>query len=296
MARHSPPLLDFPAGARTAGAKFYYARGAAAMAEVALANFALSRAVRAGWAPVLAPDVARHRFVDGCGFHPRDADASQTYAVSASHGKAEDDALSLVATAEIPLAALVADAVHEEPTQRMVALGHCFRAEAGGTGRESRGLYRVHQFTKVELFATVAPAESDAVLAEIVATQRAALDELGLPYRVCDMPPHELGAAAARKFDIEAWMPSRGEYGEVASASNCTDFQARRLGIRGRIPGQRRPQYLHTVNGTMLAVPRVLLALIENFARDDGSVPLPPALHPFMLCGSTEIGAPGSSL
>jgi seryl-tRNA synthetase len=226
-------ILDFPAAARASGEGFYYLLGAGALLELALVQFAMARLVGAGFKPVLTPDVARESTVDNCGFQPR-GEATQVYRLDPSHGSGLGD-LCLVGTAEIPLAALNAGTVVPEQTLplRYAAFGHCFRAETSA-GAKSRGLYRVHQFSKVELFCVTTEADSDAQLEALVATQAGLCDELGLHYRVLDMPTLELGAPAHRKYDIEAWMPGRGEFGEICSASNCTDFQSRRFDMRYR--------------------------------------------------------------
>eukprot|EP00038_Savillea_parva_P014709 m.217078 g.217078 ORF g.217078 m.217078 type:complete len:318 (+) comp28855_c0_seq1:486-1439(+) len=203
----------------------------------------------------------------------------------------------LVGTAEIPLAALHADDVLPASVlpRRYAAFGHCFRAEAGGPGAESRGLYRVHQFSKVEMFCISTEDDSDAQLEALLAQQMALCDELGLHYRVLDMPTLELGAPAYRKYDIEAWMPGRNAFGEICSASNCTDYQSRRFGIRYRDETDGKPRFAHTLNATAIAVPRIVLALLENGQQSDGSVILPECLVPFMH-GTTTLTPPETAL
>ena len=275
-------LLDFDTGASVAGAKFVYLRRAAAQLELALCTWALGKAAAAGFVPMTTPDLVKEAVLEKCGFQPR-ATNTQVYSV-------KDSNLCLTGTAEVPLAAVCADKVLAEAALplRMAAFGHCFRTEAGAAGSASRGLYRVHQFSKVELFVVATPAQSEAVLAELVAFEEALFTELGLHYKLLDMPTGDLGAPAARKFDVEAWMPGLGRYGEVSSASNCTDYQARRLNIRYRPAagggggGKAPTEFAHTLNATAAAVPRLVVAIRENFQTADGCVVVPPVLRPFM--------------
>src|SRR5215210_2956124 len=211
----------------------------------------------------------------GTGFIPRGPE-TQIYSV-------EGTDLSMVATAEIPLAGQHVDEIIEERDLplRYAGLSHCFRTEAGSHGRASRGLYRVHQFTKVEMFAFTMPNQSEGLHAEMLEIEERIFQGLGLPYRVVDICTGDLGGAAYRKFNLEAWMPSRNDYGEVTSTSNTTDFQARRLRIRHRREGGR-PQLLHTLNGTALAISRALIALLEIHQQEEGSVALPKVLIPYV--------------
>jgi seryl-tRNA synthetase len=217
----------------------------------------------------------------GTGFIPRGPE-TQIYSV-------EDSDLSLIATSEIPLAGSLADEIVEENELpiRLAGLSHCFRTEAGSHGRASRGLYRVHQFTKVEMFAFTTPELSEELHAEMLDIEERIFQGLGLPYRVVDICTGDLGGAAYRKFDLEAWMPGRNDYGEVTSTSNTTDYQARRLRIRYRRDGGR-PQLLHTLNGTAIAVSRALIALLENYQREDGSILLPEVLVSYV--GKERLG------
>ncbi|KAJ1905602.1 Serine--tRNA ligase, mitochondrial [Tieghemiomyces parasiticus] len=298
-------LADFQAGATTTGTSFYYLTGAGALLELALVQYAIQKAVARGYLPVLAPDIVRSEIVNGCGFRPRDGEASQTYYVSTTDTSQVGDssttvnsagattpqahpALCLAATAEIPLAGMLVNRrlPPGEIPKKMVAFGHCFRAEAGARGAETRGLYRVHQFSKVELFAVAEPTESDRMLEEIVGLQEEIIKDLGLCYRVLDMPTHELGASAYKKYDIEAWMPGRKSWGEVSSASNCTDYQARRLNIRyttkGKSDDGKALGFAHTLNGTACAVPRLIIAILETFQTPEGEVVVPEPLRPWM--------------
>ncbi len=268
-------IIDFDAGAKTTGSKFYFLRGDAVLLELGLVRYALDILMEQGYEPTITPDLARDDALVGTGFSPRGPE-TQIYSV-------EDSDLSLIATAEITLAGSLADEILAEGELpiRLAGLSHCFRTEAGSHGRASRGLYRVHQFTKVEMFAFATPEQSEAIHEEMVGIEERIFQGLGLPYRVVDICTGDLGGAAYRKYDLEAWMPGRDAYGEVTSTSNTTDYQARRLKIRYRKDGGR-PQLLHTLNGTALAISRVLIALLENYQREDGSVELPEALVPYV--------------
>jgi seryl-tRNA synthetase len=269
-------LADFDAARVVSGSKFVYLKNEAARMELALSSWAMDEAMRLGFTPVSCPDLVRDEIVDSCGFAPRSDEASQIYTV-------RDTDLSLVGTAEIPLGGMLSNRVFESESQlpcRMVGLSHCFRTEAGSAGKESKGLYRLHQFTKVELFAVSTPEESDNVLEELCTFQQHLYEQLGLRCRVLDMPTQELGSSAYRKYDIEAWMPSRGGFGEISSASNCTDYQSRRLNIKFQRDG--RKYYAHTLNATAVAVPRVLMALLETGNDGTGRVEIPKVLRPYM--------------
>jgi seryl-tRNA synthetase len=189
--------------------------------------------------------------------------------------------LSLVATAEITLGGWLAGQTMdaEDLPLKLCGISHCFRTEAGAHGRATRGLYRVHQFTKVEMFAFTLPDDSESMLDHFRDLECRLFDGLGIPYRVVDTATGDLGGPAYRKFDLEAWMPGRGEYGEVTSTSNCTDFQARRLNIRYKVKGEKGTRFLHTLNGTAIAVARALIAILENYQQADGSVLIPDVLQ-----------------
>ncbi|KAJ2808195.1 seryl-tRNA synthetase [Coemansia guatemalensis] len=204
-------------------------------------------------------------------------------------GKNTDDPLCLVATAEIPLVAMYQDNIlkQDQLPINLAGTSHCFRAEAGSRGRDTRGIYRLHQFTKVELVTISDPSESDEELQKLVKFQESLYKALGLTYRVVEMPTQELGASAYQKFDIEAWMPGRKQWGEIASASNCTDYQSRRLGIRFGVQNKRgklgATQFVHTLNATAVAVPRLVVAILESFQLPNGHVTVPKALKPWMM-------------
>jgi seryl-tRNA synthetase len=268
-------LFDFEAGARVAGQKFYYLKNEAVLLELALQRFALDVAIEEGFTPFSTPDVARRAIVDGLAFSPR-GEETQIYSI-------EGTDLDLIGTAEITLGGLYADTILDEADLplKLAGLSHCYRTEAGAHGRKSAGLYRVHQFTKVELFAFTAPDASPAMHEELLGIEERIYQALELAYRVIEVAAGDLGAPAYRKYDIEAWMPGRQEYGEVTSASNCTDFQARRLKTRFRPANAKRNEFVHTLNGTALAVPRTLIALLENHQQADGSVAIPKALRPY---------------
>jgi seryl-tRNA synthetase len=268
-------IIDFDAGTKVAGSKFYFLRRDAVLLELALVRYAMDLLIERGYEPTITPDLARDEHLVGTGFIPRGPE-TQIYSI-------EDSDLSLIATAEITLAGSLADEIVDEEMLpiRLAGLSHCFRTEAGSHGRASRGLYRVHQFTKVEMFAFTTPEQSEHVHEEMVGIEERVFQGLDLPYRVVDICTGDLGGAAYRKYDLEAWMPGRNDFGEVTSTSNTTDYQARRLRIRYRKNGGR-PQLLHTLNGTAIAVSRALIALLEVYQQEDGSIALPDALVPYV--------------
>ena len=253
---------------------------------MALQQFAITKLVRAGFIPVVTPDLARNAVLEGIGFTPRGTE-TQIYSV-------ENTDLSLIGTAEITLGGMHADEILDEAKLplKYVGLSHCFRTEAGAAGRAGRGLYRVHQFTKVEMFAFATPETSGAIHAEILALEEAIFTELGIPYRVLDIASGDLGGPAYRKYDLEAWMPGRGasgEYGEVTSTSDCTDYQARRLNIRYKPAGQKGTRFVHTLNGTAVALSRALIVVLKNYQRSDGLIDVPEVLKPYLM-GKDVIG------
>jgi seryl-tRNA synthetase len=279
-------LVDFERAAKVAGQKWYYLKNDAVLLELALTRFALDRAIAAGFAPYTTPDVAHTDVVHAMGFNPR-GEETNIYSL-------QEDNLCLIGTAEIPLGGLLLNQLVEEDElpMRLVGISHCFRMEAGAHGRESRGLYRVHQFTKTEMFVFSTPDESDAIHDELLAIEESIFQALEVPYRVIDVASGDLGAPAYRKFDIEAWMPGRGEggsFGEITSASNCTDYQARRLRARFRRKATKKPEFVHTLNGTAISNARAIMLLLEIHQQADGSVQIPKALQPYM--GSDRIEA-----
>ena len=280
-------LIDFEAGARVAGHGFYFLKNEAVLLELALVQFAVTRLRAGGFTLLTTPDVARDEILEGIGFLPRGPE-SQIYSI-------QDTNLSLVATAEITLGGSMKDQVLDvaDLPLKFAGISHCFRTEAGAHGRATRGIYRVHQFTKVEMFGFVEPSleASNAFHDEIVGIEEGLFQELEIPYRVVDTCTGDLGGPAFRKYDLEAWMPGRGDggsWGEVTSASNCTDYQARRLGIRCRAPEKKGTEFIHTLNGTAVAVSRALIAILENNQRADGSILIPKVLQPWV--GVEQIG------
>jgi seryl-tRNA synthetase len=268
--------IDFEAGARVVGQKWYYLKNDLVLLELALQRYALDHLLAAGFTPWVTPDLARAEIVDGLGYNPKGPE-TQIYSL-------EGGDLCLVGTAEITLGGIHAGQILEEDALplRYAGISHCFRTEAGAHGRESKGLYRVHQFTKVEMFAYTRPEDSEAMHEELLAIEERIFQGLEIPYRVVDIAAGDLGAPAYRKFDLEAWMPGRGEggaWGEVTSTSNCTDYQARRLRVRFRRKGTRRNEHVHMLNGTAVANSRGIVALLENHQRADGSVAVPRALQ-----------------
>ena len=295
-------ILDLRSGARAVGHAWYYLKGMGVQLERALVSYAIDMAMQRGWQLVKPPDVVRTEVAIACGFRPRDEQGDQIYQLSntAIEESATDTgtgSLCLAGTAEIPLAAMHIDHVFpenhvEDLPVRYVGVGTAYRGEAGNRGRESKGLYRVHQFTKVELFAWTREEQSDQMLQEILQLQWDIVDSLGLHARILDMPPHELGNAAYRKYDIEAWMYGRQTWGEITSASNCTDYQSRRLNTMYRRKDGKQI-FAHTLNGTAMAVPRMIIAILESGLQEDGSVVIPEVLHKYL--GAEVITKPVAS-
>jgi seryl-tRNA synthetase len=263
--------IEMEKAAEASGARFAYLLGDLVMVELALIRFAVETVRAEGFEPVVPPVLVREGPLYGTGFFP--GEREMIY-------EAERDELFLVGTSEVSLAALhggeILDA--QDLPRRYAGISTCFRREAGAAGKDTRGIFRVHQFDKVEMFSFVEPAESGAEHERILAIEERIMGALELPYRVVDIPVGDLGAPAARKFDIEAWIPSQGRYRELTSCSNATDYQARRLEARYRPQAGAAPEVLHTLNGTAVAISRALIALIENGQREDGSVVLPQAL------------------
>ena len=269
--------IEMEHAAEASGSRFAYLLGDLVMVELALVRFAVDRVRAEGFTPVVPPVLVRESPLQGTGFFP--GEREMIYEI-------ERDELFLVGTSEVPLAALHAGDIVGAPDLpiRYAGISSCFRREAGAAGKDTRGIFRVHQFDKVEMFSFVNPSESDAEHERILAIEEGILQALEIPYRVVDIPVGDLGAPAARKFDCEAWIPSQERYRELTSCSNTTDYQARRLGARYRASADSSPEVLHTLNGTAVAVGRTLIALIENGQEADGSVRLPQAL--------VEAGAP----
>jgi seryl-tRNA synthetase len=276
-------LVDFQSGAAVAGHGFYFLKNEAVLLELALQQYAISRLIAEGFTPMTTPDLARNDVLEGIGFMPRGSE-TQIYSIESSD-------LSLVATAEITLGGMMSGKTleAEQLPLKFCGISHCFRTEAGAHGRATRGLYRVHQFTKIEMFAFTTPEQSDAMLDTLRGIECKIFDDLGLAYRVIDTATGDLGGPAYRKFDLEAWMPGRNEFGEVTSTSNCTDYQARRLNIRYKTKGEKGTKFVHTLNGTAIAISRALVAILENYQQADGSIIVPEVLRPWV--GKERIAA-----
>jgi len=263
--------IDMERGARLSGSRFAYLRGELVLLELALVRWAMERLAGEGFEPVIPPVLVREQALYGTGMLP-DTE-QQIYRLA-------DDDLYLAGTSEVALASLHAGEILDGETLpcRYAGFSSCFRREAGAAGRDTRGIFRVHQFDKVEMFSFVAPEESAAEHERILAIEESILQALEIPYRVVNIAVDDLGASAAKKYDCEAWLPGQGRYRELTSCSNTTDFQARRLEIRYRPQDARKPETLHTLNGTAVAVGRTLIALLENGQQDDGTVVVPAAL------------------
>lgn len=275
-------LIDFDEGTKVAGSKFYYLKNEAVFLELALVQYALNILRRHGFTPFITPDVARADILQGIGFNPR-GNESNVYTL-------EGEDTCLVATAEITLGGYHSGEILPKDKLPLMycGLSHCFRREAGAAGQFSKGLYRVHQFTKLEMFVYCLPEDSDALHEKLRLIEEEIFTGLGIPFRVVDTCTGDLGAPAYRKWDLEAWMPGRngGEWGEVTSTSNCTDYQSRRLNVRYK-DDDGKNKYVHMLNGTAVAVSRALVAVLENYQNEDGSITVPPALVPY--CGFDRI-------
>jgi seryl-tRNA synthetase len=264
-------VIDIESAARASGSRFAYLKGDLVRVELALVQFALDKIESEGFIPVVPPVLVREEPLFWTGFLP--TDRAQIYEIT-------QDELYLVGTSEVSLAALHADELLEEGDLplRYGGFSTCFRREAGAAGRDTRGIFRVHQFDKVEMFSFVRPDDSEDEHERILALQEEILGSLGIPYRVVNIPAGDLGASAAKKYDLEAWLPGQGRYRELTSCSNTTDYQSRRLHCRFRPQGAKSPRAVHTLNGTAVAVGRTIVAVMENFQLADGGVEVPEAL------------------
>ncbi|WP_288757444.1 serine--tRNA ligase [uncultured Treponema sp.] len=281
-------LIDFERGTKVSGAKFYYLKNEAVFLEQSLIMYALNILRKHGFTTFITPDIAREEVLKGIGFNPR-GNESNVYAI-------EDEGTCLVATAEITLGGYHSGEILDKSKLplKYCGLSHCFRREAGAAGQFSKGLYRVHQFDKVEMFVYCLPEQSDSLHEKLRLIEEEIFSGLGLPFRVVDTCTGDLGAPAYRKWDLEAWMPGRadenhpdGDYGEVTSTSNCTDYQARRLNVKYH-DDDGKNKYVHMLNGTAVAVGRAMLSILENYQNEDGSVTIPEVLVPY--CGFDKIG------
>jgi seryl-tRNA synthetase len=266
--------LDMETAARVSGSRFAYLKGPLVRLELALVQWALSLLEERGFTPVVPPVLVREQALVGTGMLP-DTE-QQIYRVP-------EDELYLVGTSEVPLASLHAGEIlaAAELPQRYAGFSPCFRREAGAAGKDTQGMFRVHQFEKVEMFAFVDPAESQAEHERLLSIEEEILQALGIPYRVVNIAVTDLGASASKKYDLEAWLPGQERFRELTSCSNTTDFQSRRLDIRFRPAEGEPPRHVHTLNGTAVAVGRTIIAIVENHQREDGSVEIPALLHPF---------------
>ncbi len=275
-------LIDFDTATRVSGTKFYYLKNEAVLLEMALVRYTLDILRKKGFTLFQTPDIAKTEILEGIGFNPRGAE-SNVYTI-------EGEDTCLIGTAEITLGGYYSGSILDKAALplKLAGVSHCFRREAGAAGQFSKGLYRVHQFTKVEMFAYTLPEDSDRMHAELRAIEEEIFSGLGIPFRVVDTCTGDLGAPAYRKWDLEAWMPGRngGEWGEVTSTSNCTDYQARRLNIKYK-DDDGKNRYVHMLNGTAIACSRGIIAVMENFQRADGSIAIPEALVPYL--GMAEI-------
>ncbi|MFC9795224.1 serine--tRNA ligase [Streptomyces sp. NPDC057695] len=277
--------IDVERGAKVSGSRFYYLTGVGALLELALVNAAIAQATEAGFIPMLTPALVRPRAMEGTGFLGQAAE--NVYHL-------EKDDYYLVGTSEVPLAAYHMDEIidADKLPLRYAGFSPCFRREAGTYGKDTRGIFRVHQFDKVEMFSYVAPEDAEAEHQRLLEWEKQWLTGLELPFQVIDVATGDLGSSASRKFDCEAWIPTQGKYRELTSASNCDSFQARRLSVRMREEqgGKKTVQPLATLNGTLCAVPRTIVAILENHQLPDGSVRVPEMLRPYL--GGREVLEP----
>lgn len=267
-------LIDFERGAKVAASKFYFSKNQLVRLNQALLNYGLDILAKRGYILMETPDVAKNEIISGIGFNPR-GEETQVYSL-------ENTDLSLVGTAEITLGGYHAGEVLDlsQGPKKYAAISHCFRTEAGAYGKTSKGLYRVHQFTKLEMFVYCKPEDSEKMHRELLDIEKEIVKGLKLPFRVIEVASGDLGGPAYRKYDIEAWMTMQNDYGEITSTSNCTDYQARRLGIKYR-QESGETEFAHTLNGTAVVLSRFPLAIIENFQKKDGGVLIPKALHKY---------------
>jgi seryl-tRNA synthetase len=266
-------LIDLERGAKVSGSRFYYLVGDGALLELALVNFAIDIALNHGFTPVIPPALVKPAAMEGTGFLGQAAE--NVYRI-------EQDDMYLVGTSEVPLAAMHMDEIlnNKELPIKYAGYSPCYRREAGSHGKDTRGIFRVHWFDKVEMFIFSNLEDADKIHKELLEIEKEILTKLELPFRVIDVATGDLGSSASRKFDCEAWIPSSNEYRELTSTSNCTEFQARRLKIRTRVGD--KINYVATLNGTLLAVTRTIVALFENHQQKDGSVRIPESLRPYL--------------
>ena len=274
--------VDFERGAKVAGAKFYYLKGDLALLENALLQYGLSKVLEHGFTFMTVPDMVSSRVLEGCGFNPRTSDQSDEYYI-------EGEDLAMIATAEMPLTGYHMDEIIDEDKLPLFYAGYsaCFRKEAGTYGKYTRGLFRVHQFNKLEMYAFCLPEQSKEIHEKILAIEEDIWQGLGIPYHMINIAAGDLGAPAAKKYDMEYWSPVNQKYQEITSCSNCTDFQARACNVRVRRK-DGTVEFVHTLNGTAIPLARALVVMIENYAKEDGKMAVPKVLQPYMG-GKTEI-------
>ena len=268
--------VDFERGAKVAGAKFYYLKNELALLENALLQFALNKVLKHGFTYMTVPDMVSSRVLEGCGFNPRTSEQSDEYFV-------EGEDLAMIATAEMPLTGYHMDEIIDEDKLPLMYAGYsaCFRKEAGAYGKYNRGLFRVHQFNKLEMYVFCLPEQSEEIHEKILAIEEEIWQELGIPYHIINIAAGDLGAPAAKKYDIEYWSPVNQKYQEITSCSNCTDFQARAVNARVRRK-DGTVECVHTLNGTAVSLARSIVAMIENYAVMGGKMKIPEALRPYL--------------
>ena len=268
--------VDFERGAKVAGAKFYYVKGGLALLENALIQFGIKKIVEHGFTLMDVPDLVNSRVLEGTGFAPRSSEQSDEYYI-------EGEDLALIATAEMPITGYHMDEIIDEEKLPLFYAGFsaCFRKEAGAYGKHTRGLFRVHQFNKLEMYSFCTPEQSKEIHEKLRAIEEEIWQEIGIPYHVINIAAGDLGAPAAKKYDIEYWSPVDQKYREITSCSNCTDFQARGLNIRVRRK-DGTVEVLHTLNGTAISLARTMVAVIENFAEEGGKLRVPAVLQPYL--------------
>lgn len=273
-------IIDTTRGAKVSGSRFYFLKNEAVLLEFALVNYVLERAATRGFRPMIVPTLVRESAMYGTGFFP--ADRNEIYAVNpTTESNPDGDDLFLVGTSEVPLTMYHSDEIIDVTTpQKYIGFSTCYRRESGSYGKDTKGIFRVHQFDKLELYAFCDPTAGSALHEEIRALEEEIIGGLGLPYRVINIAAGDLGAPAAKKYDIEVYIPSQLKYRELTSCSNCTDYQARRANIRYR--KETGTEYVHTLNGTACAMTRMLIAILENYQEEDGSVTVPEKLKKFL--------------
>lgn len=282
-------LIDFDRATKVSGAKFYYLKNELALMEYALIQYSLGILIKRGFTPFTTPDLAKREVVEGLGFNPR-GESTQIYNI-------ENSDLSLIGTAEITMGGYHKDEVLEEADlpKKYAAVSHCFRTEAGSYSKFSKGIFRVHQFTKIEMFAYVKPEEAEKIHLELLDIEKEIFKGLKLPFQIIDHCTADLGTPSIRTYDLEAWMPgkpaadgSQGAWAEVTSTSNCTDYQSRAMNIKYRKAGGEK-ELVYTLNGTAIAIPRCLIAILENYQNEDGSIDIPKALIQYLPKGYKKI-------